>query len=261
MSVAHYPFFADHPVGLAHRGGALYGPNVGLENTLTAFGNAWDLGYTYFETDVHATRDGRVVVFHDEHLDRVTDRTGAVAQLTHAEVSRARVGGTEPIPTIDELFDAFPQARVNIDLKAAGAIEPLWRAIQRHGAHDRVCVASFSERRVAAFRRLAGPRVATAASQVGTAALRFLPQRLAFIARARVQVVEVPVAALVAGRTVPVATPELVETAHRLGLHVHVWTIDDPAEMHRLLDLGVDGIHSDRIDVLRDVLVERGHWR
>ncbi|HRW19930.1 MAG TPA: glycerophosphodiester phosphodiesterase [Dermatophilaceae bacterium] len=260
MTAADYAFFADRPVGFAHRGGALYGPNVGLENTLAAFANAVALGYRYLETDVHASKDGVPVIFHDDRLDRVTDRTGLICHQPWSEVRRAKVGGTEQIPTLDDLLDAFPEARINVDLKIAEAVEPVWRAIKRHRAYDRVCVASFSERRLGAFRKLAGTRVATAMTPVGIAAFRLLPQRLAMIARGQAQVLEVPPAQLLAGRTVPVVTPQLLQAAHSLGLQVHVWTIDYRAEMERLLDLGVDAIHSDRIDILRDVLTERGLW-
>ncbi len=177
MSAADYPYFAPPPIGLAHRGGAAHPANVGIENTLAAFRTAVDLGFRYLETDVHATSDGRLVAFHDEHLDRVTDRGGAIADLPWREVAAARIGGREPIPALDELLDAFPDTRINIDIKAPGAVAPLWETIRAHAAYDRVCVGSFSNRRLQAFRRLAGARVATAAGRLGTAALRYLPAR------------------------------------------------------------------------------------
>ena len=245
---------------MAHRGGASYPPNLGYENTLKAFDTAVQLGYRYLETDIRATKDGQVVAFHDEHLDRVTDRGGAVLELSWREVRQAKVAGTEPIPTLDELFEAFPEARINIDLKGPGTSEPVWEAVRRHAAYERVCVGSFSQRRLSRFRRLAGNRVATAAGQVGIAALRLLPQRISSLARSPAQVLQIPVGHLVAGRAVTVVTPQIVEAVHRIGLHVHVWTIDDRTEIERLLDLGVDGIHSGRIDVLKDVLDHRGLW-
>lgn len=260
MSAADYPYFAAPPLGLAHRGGASFPPNVGVENTLAAFERAVELGYRYLETDVHATSDGVVVAFHDERLDRLTDRTGWIAQAPWNEVRAARIGGREPIPTLEELLEALPDTRLNIDLKAPGAVEPTWRLIEQYAAHDRVCVGSFSPRRLAAFRRLAAGRVATATGPVGTAALRFQPGWLSHLVHTPGQVLQIPVVQEVAGRRVEVLTPALVAQAHRLGLQVHAWTIDDPHEMHRLLDLGVDGIVSDRIDLLREVLLERGAW-
>lgn len=260
MGAGDFAFFADRTIGMAHRGGSTYPPNLGLENTMRAFATALEMGFRYVETDVRATADGMIVAFHDEALDRVTDRTGAVATMPWRELRSARVGGREPIPTLDEVLGSFPTTRFNIDLKGPGTTAAVWELIRRHAAYDRVCVGSFSQRRLARFRRLAGDRVATAAGQVGIAALRLLPQRLSLVAHSPAQVLQIPVGHVVAGQAVTVVTPAIVEAVHRLGMHVHVWTIDDRAEIERLLDLGVDGIHSGRIDILRDVLVQRGHW-
>ena len=109
MRANHFPYFdGARPIAMAHRGGADYGPNAGLENSLTAFRNAVSLGYRYLETDVHATADGTVVAFHDPRLDRVTDASGAIADLPWSVVSQARIGGTEPAPTLDELLETSP---------------------------------------------------------------------------------------------------------------------------------------------------------
>lgn len=201
MSAADYPYFAPPPFGLAHRGGASHPANVGIENTLAAFATAVDLGYR-FETDVHATADGRVA-FHDEHLDRVTDRAGAIAELPWSEVAAARIAGSQPIPSLDDLLTPSPR-RINIDIKAPGAVVPLWETIRRHAAYDRVCVGSFGERRLHAFRRLAGARVATAAGQLGTAALRYAPGRLSTLAHSPGQVLQIPHDARGARADVPV---------------------------------------------------------
>ena len=246
------------PVAMAHRGGALHPDNLGRENTLAAFASAVGLGYHYLETDVRATRDGAVVVFHDAHLDRVTDRSGRIADLTLAEVRRARVAGTEEVPTLSEVLEEFPEIRVNIDVKARAAIEPLASVLAAHRALDRVCVGSFSERRLRSLRRRLGPGVATAAGPVGVAGERFLPGAMPASLRSPAPVLQIPEAVSVGGRVVHVVTPRLVEQVHRAGKHLHVWTVDQPARMHRLLDLGVDGLVTDRTDVLRDVLAERG---
>ena len=261
MTAADHPYFDAGPLALAHRGGSTYAPNRGIENTLTAFRNAVDLGYRYLETDVHATADGRLIAFHDDRLERVTDSRGLIADLPWSAVAAARINGVEPIPELAELFGSFPDTRINIDIKAVGAVAPLWRTIEEHQAQDRVCVGSFSGRRLSAFRRLAGPRVATAAGRLGTAALRFAPGWVSTLRHSPAQVLQIPTTHPVRGRTVQLVTPHLLETAHRLGKQVHVWTIDDPAEMARLLDLGVDGIVSDRIDTLKEVLTARGQWR
>ena len=248
--------FLDHPgpIPFAHRGGAA----GGLENTLAAFSRAVELGYRYLETDVHATADGVLLAFHDRTLDRVTDLVGRVAELPWTVVRRARIGGREPIPLLEDLLAAWPDVRVNVDVKHPSAVEPLVRAIRRTGAADRVCVASFSERRLAAVRRELGPGLCTSLGPRGVALLRAAAaHRLAAaLARPGVPCAQVP------DRLGPVrvVTPGLVRLAHARGQRVHVWTVDAAADMHRLLDLGVDGIMTDRIDVLRDVLVARGSW-
>ena len=160
------------PVALAHRGGSLYAPNLGLENTMTAFGNAVDLGYTHLETDVHVTRDGRLVAFHDTVLDRVSNAHGRIRDLPWSEVSHAEVGDGGHVPLLSEVLDAWPDVNLNIDLKAPGTAEPLWRLIEERGLHDQVCVGSFSQRNISQFRRLSQGTVATAAAQVGTALAR-----------------------------------------------------------------------------------------
>lgn len=250
------------PLALAHRGGAEYAPHVGLENTLAAFEGAWRLGYRYVETDVHLTADGVLVAFHDEILDRVTDASGRIAEQPWRVVERARVGGREPIPTLLALLTAFPDVWVNIDLKAPGTAAAALDVLQQSGASARVCVGSFSQLRLWHFRLLArrrGARVATSAGRLGIAALRFLPRAVSRVAHTPAVAYQVPVSYPVLGRELVIVTPGFVEAAHAIDRQVHVWTIDDPREMHRLLDLGVDGIVTDRIDTLADVLAERGH--
>lgn len=245
------------PLALAHRGFS----RSGLENSLSAFENAVDLGFTHVETDVHATRDGEVLAFHDDTLDRVTDGRGPIAQQSWAQVRTALIGGSEPIPRLSEVLDRWPQLRINIDIKSAGAIDPLVRVIEDQRAHDRVCVTSFSDRRRRrALAALSRP-VATSAGQSVTAAfvsgvLGHLPQRALTATLRGVDALQVPVQ----HKGIPVVTARSVQAAHRAGVQVHVWTVNDPAEMTRLLDLGVDGIVSDRADLLKQVLLDRGAW-
>ncbi|KGN39184.1 glycerophosphodiester phosphodiesterase family protein [Knoellia subterranea] len=261
---ADFAYF-DHvgPIAMAHRGGAAYGPNVGLENTMGAFRRAVELGYRYLETDVHATADGELVAFHDTRLDRVTDVEGAIVDLPYAAVREARINGTDPVPLLTELLEEFPTTRLNIDIKADSALEPTVETIRRHHAIDRVCIGSFSERRVRAARKALGPRLATAAGQVGTGALRFAPGPLSRALHTPAPVLQIPAVHRLRGREITLVTPQLVSVAHRLGKQVHVWfhewSDESAREMHRLLDLGVDGIVTDHIATLREVLAERGH--
>jgi glycerophosphoryl diester phosphodiesterase len=250
--------FLDHvgPLAIAHRGGAL----EGQENTMAAFARAVALGYRYLETDVHATADGILVAFHDATLDRATDRTGKVAELPWRELRRARVGGTEPIPLLVELLERWPHVRVNVDPKSDAAVQPLIEVIQRTGAIDRVCVGSFSDRRLERMRVALGPRLCTSMGPHEVRRLRLaswakLPRPA--ISRTRAAAcVQIP---LRQGR-ITLAEPRLLQYAHALGLHVHVWTINDPKAMRRLLDLGVDGIVTDNVVALRSILQERGTW-
>jgi glycerophosphoryl diester phosphodiesterase len=192
-------------------------------------------------------------------LDRVTDLEGVIADLTFDEVRQALVGGREQVPTLAQLFDEFPRARFNIDIKSDGAVTALVEFIEQREAWDRVLVGSFSPQRMAAFRRLTGGRVPTSAGPVEVAIFRFVPSaRLAdWLTRHRVAALQVPHKR---GRWT-VATAGLLRRAHASGKHVHVWTVDEPEEMRELLDLGVDGLFTDRTDLLKDVLVERGQWR
>ncbi|WP_233493573.1 glycerophosphodiester phosphodiesterase [Desertihabitans brevis] len=251
------PFPPGGFVAMAHRGGALLRANRGRENTVHAFTEATRLGYRHLETDVHTTADGVLVAFHDTVLDRVTDATGEIAGLPWAEVRRARVGGQDPIPTLDELLETFPEAVLNLDIKAPGAVAPLAETLRRHAATGRVCVGSFSLRRLSAFRALAGASVATSATQLEVVLTRL---GLPFAGRGPAVALQVPVRHRILGVDVPVVTRGLVERAHAAGRQVHVWTVDAEDEMHRLVDLGVDGLVSDAIDTLKRVLTARGLW-
>jgi glycerophosphoryl diester phosphodiesterase len=255
--------FFDHPgvIAMAHRG--FCAGDGTPENSLPAFAAAVKLGYRYVETDVHATRDGTLIAFHDDRLDRVTDRSGVVTQLPWSVVRSAKIAGTQGIPTLDSVLESWPELRLNIDCKATSAIKPLVEVIERHGAHDRVCIASFSDaRRRAVLHGLSRPVATSGGSSViarfvlGGPVPRWAPISLGSNAVHDIDCLQVPVSA----SGVPVVTASSVRRAHRGGAQVHVWTVDDPDEMRRLLDLGVDGLMTDRADLLREVLVERGEW-
>jgi len=259
MRAADFAYFDAPFLAFAHRGGARYLPNLHRENSRHAFEEAAALGYRYFETDVHATADGELLAFHDNRLDRVTDRTGLVAELPYRAVAEARIHGLDPIPRLAELLVAFPDVRFNIDAKSPTAVRLLADTIAEHGAQDRVCVSSFGVRRLHELRRRLGRRVPSCVSSVGVAVNRFLPW-LTRALNSPAPALQIPVRHVLRGRQVTLVTPELLRTVHRAGKQVHVWTVDDAAEMERLLDLGVDGIFTDRVDTLRDVLTARGLW-
>lgn len=244
---------APTPLAFAHRGGAA----VGDENTAAAFARAVALGYRYVETDVRCTADGVPVVFHDPTLLRLAGHPGRVSDLRWADLAAVRVAGAAVVPRLAEVLAQWPQVRFNIDVKHDEAVEAAVAAVHAAGAADRVLLASFSDARLLRLRAVAGPRVATSLGLRAVAALRMasLTGR-ALVLPESVVAAQVPVR----WRRVRVVDRRFVAYAHRLGLQVHVWTIDDPAEMHDLLDLGVDGIMTDRVDVLRDVFISRGQW-
>lgn len=244
-------------LAFAHRGGARHPDIEGLENTLVAFEHAVALGYSYLETDVHVTRDGVLLAFHDDVLDRVTSSVGSIIEAAYVDVRNALIKGREPIPKMADLLEHFPDSRFNIDIKSDAAVGVLADIVERTGCHDRVCVGSFSEHRLRDFRGAVAQPVATSYGPVGVGLSRFAPRRLARrILRGRGDAFQVPARRF----GVQIVTRAFVDRAHRSGHPVHVWTVDEPAEMTQLLDLGVDGLITDRTDVLRDVLTARGQW-
>lgn len=240
------------PLELAHQGGG----GEAVENTWPAFERAVELGYRCIETDAQVTSDGVLLVFHDDTLDRITDRTGTISELPWSEVGRARTtpGGHELV-RLDELLERWPDVRFNIDVKTGAGLEPTMALIDRLGRHDTVCLASFSDRIV---RKLRGDeRVCTNVGRIATAIIRlasFLPIRPPVLFGG--DAAQVPVKQWF----IPIADRRFIAACHRAGLQVHVWTVDDADEMRRLLDLGADGIITDRPTVLREVLVDRGEW-
>lgn len=225
--------------------------NLGIENSLAAFTHAYELGYRYMETDVRCSRDGVVYACHDAKLDRLLKRDVEIADLASSEIDEALLGEREPIVRLEQLIEALPGARWNIDVKSDDGVDPTTDLLERMGVLDRICLASFSHARLVRMRaRL--PQVVTSASSREVAQMvlsRIVPKAPLIL--------QVPVQH---GRA-RIMTPSFLRRAKRAGKFVHVWTVDEPAEMHRLADLGVDGIMTDRTDLLKDVLLERGQWK
>jgi glycerophosphoryl diester phosphodiesterase len=235
------------PIPFAHRGGASDMP----ENTMPAFQHAIDHGYRYVETDVQVTNDGVLVAFHDDDLSRTCGLDARISELPWSQVRTALVDGKAPIPLLEEMLGAWPELRVNIDCKSDAAVDALVATLQRMDALDRVSVGAFSDRRIKRLRGLLGPKLCSALGPVETARLRFGGLRPATATAAQIPVRQGPFT---------VVTKGLLKRAHRLGIRVHVWTIDEPKEIERLLDLGVDGVMTDRPIVLREVFQKRGIW-
>ena len=256
-----HPYLArEHPIRLAHRGSRILWP----ENTVEAFQAASDLGYVYLEIDVQMTLDGTVIVFHDPALGRVTNGSGRVVEWLWEDVLRLDAGWSFApdrgypmrgngvrVPSLDELFATFPDLHMNIDLKADRMEWAVAELIRRHRREDRTLIGSFHGHRLSRFRRITRGSVATSAGPA-----RALATWVASRSGATTRGPEV-------AYQVPFEHPLLrldkkyVDAIHATGAHVHAWTVNDAVTMHRMLDLGVDGIVTDRPDVLNDVLAER----
>ena len=239
---------------LAHRGLAIDAP----ENTLLAFAKALAAGATHLETDVHASADGVAILSHDPDLFRLTGRHVRIDQLTSAELARIDLGDGQNFATLAAALDAFPDARFNIDVKAAAAVVPTIEAVHKARAEHRVLIGSFSNaRRLAVVRRLPGvvtsvsSRGAVLATWAGALGMPWLTRW----ALKGIQAVQLPERIL----GVRTTSHRVLGAFHSAGVEVHIWTINDPAVMNRLLDAGVDGIVSDRADVALGVLALRGN--
>lgn len=238
---------------LAHRGLATGAP----ENTLLAFRNALAEGADYLETDVHASSDGVAVICHDADLSRLASRAVAVGELSFAELAAIDLGAGQHFVSLAEALAAFPTARFNIDVKDAASIAPTAAAVLEAQATGRVLITSFSEKRRRETVRLL-PGVASSASSSRFAiALVAAKLGLAPVVRralAGLVAVQVPQSA----GPLRITTPRVIAAMHRAGVEVHVWTINEEAEMSALLDLGVDGLVTDRADLAVRLLASRG---
>lgn len=252
----------EYPIRFAHRGSRVLWP----ENTAEAFQGAVDLGYVYIETDVRITRDGVIVVFHDATLDRTTNGTGPLDRWDLEDLQRLDAawwfneGADYPlrgtgvrIRTLEEAFTTWPDVHFNIDLKGPGMEWAVADVIKRNGRENSTLIGSFSDRRIRKFRRITRGTVAVSAGP--SAALSMLAaSRIGKTVRRRVDAYQIPFDYM----SLPMDR-KLVEAIHRSGVQVHNWTVNEAADMHRLLDLGVDGIVTDRPDILNNVVRERGH--
>jgi glycerophosphoryl diester phosphodiesterase len=241
------------PIAVAHRGGSAAG-----ENGLSAFQAVEQLSYKYVETDVRTTRDGVPVIFHDADLSRMTGNPGAIREFKLREIKRLVLPDGGAIPTLAEALQAFPNLRFNIDLKDEASIEPVVAVLRQLDALNRVCVTSFSERRVRRARSLLDHRVCTGLGAWGSARVvvgSLLVRDRPALARGAA-VLQLPFW----WRGTRVVTKGVVKRAHDAGLAVHVWTLNYEPEIEKALDLGVDGVMTDQPKMLKEILVARGQW-
>jgi len=222
----------------AHRG---YSANL-PENSMAAFSTAVALGVHCLETDAQLTSDGVVIAFHDADLARLTGISGPVSNFAWPEIASLRINGQEPIPQLAELFAEWPGQRINIDAKQDEVVRPLLEMIEEFDAWDRVCIGSFSDRRLRQMRRLAGTRLCTSMGPQEVVRLRMASLGCP-VGRFRSDCAQLPPYRY----HVPIVDRLLVRAAHARNLPVHVWTVNDADEIARLLSLGVDGIMSDDV--------------
>lgn len=253
------------PVAIAHRGSRLLWP----ENTDTSFQGAYDLGFRHFETDLHLTADGILVCFHDPTVDRTTNSSGRVEDFTLAEMQALDAGyrhagpngydfrdGGVTVPTLEWLLTTFEDTSVVVDMKSDGLAGPLAALIDDLNAHDRMIVGSFDDSRLVEFQEITDRRVAVS-SGPALSRLWVLASRVGRGAGGDVAALQLPTHM----RGVRVVDEKLVKAAHDASIQVHVWTVNEPREMERLLDMGVDGLVTDRPDLLKELLIERGEWQ
>lgn len=247
-----HPFLA-HPgaSAIAHRGGGLEQE----ENTLPAFAHAVGLGFTHVELDVQVTRDGVVVIHHDPDLTRLFGDARHIEELDYADLARLRTKSGAEIPRLQDLLDTFPHLQVTIEAKSDAVVAPLCDLIERMGVIGRISIGAFSPARTQLARARLGPKLlwSPAHGQVARLWARGwgVPLPLAGFG-----VVQIPTE----WKGIPLVTPRFVRAAHAAGVAVQVWTVNDAAEMTRLLDMGVDGLMTDRPSLLREVLQARGDW-
>jgi glycerophosphoryl diester phosphodiesterase len=253
------PSFQDAPlpIAFAHRGGDEKFP----ENTLAAFQDAYDLGYRYFETDVHYTIDHELVAFHDGNLKRVVGIDNTIATLTKDQRLNLQLEDNQHVPLLSELLTTFPDAYFHIDAKSRAAVHPLAKTIQDLDAQSRVCVSSFSAKNLVQLRHLL-PESCTTTTQREVALMRYkLP--IGKLPEQRSRILSIPTHIFYNWHKprLSIITPKWIRRLHDNDCKVFVWTVNDETKMNELLDAGVDGLFTDKLRVLKQVLQSRGQWQ
>nr|WP_263323259.1 glycerophosphodiester phosphodiesterase [Neobacillus sp. Marseille-Q6967] len=265
-------FFQNHrPLVIAHQGGELLAPS----NTMAAFTNAANMGVDVLETDIHITKDGHLVAIHDPTVDRTTNGTGAVADMTLEEIQKLDAGyhfkdleGNDSyrskgvyIPTVEEMFQTFGKMRIEIEIKDDNPPErideissKLWRLIEKYKMEDKILIASFDQEMMNTFEKYAKGRVATTAGR--SEVKNFVVAHKFFLRNIyvpKVDAFQIPTE----DSDFDLTDQKLIDGAHRLGMQIHYWTIDDTETMEKLIDAGADGILTNRPDLLLELLEEK----
>ena len=239
------------PVAIAHRGGS----NSGIENTLEAFENAINMGFNIIETDIQITKDKKLVVFHDLTLDRLTNTKGLVKDKTWNELKKIKILGKYSIPLLSDIFDKWPKIKINIDPKNDECIDYLISFLREYNCFEKICIGSFSGKRLQRLRKEFGPKLCTSAGP-----LEVLKLKLFSLINLSISIdancVQVPLKYY----RINIIDKNFIKFCQSQNLMVHVWTINDILEIERLLDLGVNGIISDNIEGLKKIFKKKNYW-
>ena len=245
-----HPFFEDYSFfGFVHRGG----DEEETENTIDAFKYSSDLGFVFIETDVQATKDGHIVIFHDATLKRMAGVNKSIDELTLKEINEIDLLDGGKIPLLSEALETFPDLRFNIDIKTEDALEETIEIIKKMNFLGKTCLASFSSSRLKKIRNLAGPEACISSGQMDI--FKMMCQSVGIGLQATIsQCAQIPVKQW----GVPVLTKRFIAVAKKQNKFVHVWTIDDKDRMLELIEFGVDGLMTDKPSVLKEAMIERG---
>jgi glycerophosphoryl diester phosphodiesterase len=244
-------FLEEKFLAFAHRGGNEFAP----ENSFRAFKSAVDIGYKYLETDVHLTKDGFLIAFHDDTLDRVTDKSGLIRDLTLSEIKKAKIAGTEEIPLLSELLNSFTDCFFNIDCKVDETVQPLINLINNKDFINRVCIGSFSQKRINFIRKSLGKEVKTSMGPAEVILSKFLSYTsLGYNFKS--SYTSIPIRRY----GINLLDERNINYLKSNNQKVIAWTINDEDQMKMLINIGIDGIMTDNLTLLKKVLIEESLW-
>ena len=244
-------FLEEKFLAFAHRGGNEFAP----ENSFRAFKSAVDIGYKYLETDVHLTKDGFLIAFHDDTLDRVTDKSGLIRDLTLSEIKKAKIAGTDEIPLLSELLNSFTDCFFNIDCKVDETVQPLINLINNKDFINRVCIGSFSQKRINFIRKSLGKDVKTSMGPAEVILSKFLSYTsLGYNFKS--SYTSIPIKRY----GINLLEERNINYLKSNNQKVIAWTINDEDQMKMLINIGVDGIMTDNLTLLKKVLIEESLW-
>jgi glycerophosphoryl diester phosphodiesterase len=244
-------FLEEKFLAFAHRGGNEFAP----ENSFRAFKSAVDIGYKYLETDVHLTKDGFLIAFHDDTLDRVTDKSGLIRDLTLSEIKKAKIAGTDEIPLLSELLNSFTDCFFNIDCKVDETVQPLINLINNKDFINRVCIGSFSQKRINFIRKSLGKEVKTSMGPAEVILSKFLSYTsLGYNFKS--SYTSIPIRRY----GINLLDERNISYLKSNNQKVIAWTINDEDQMKMLINIGIDGIMTDNLTLLKKVLIEESLW-